>query len=78
MKSKVFLVYFTRIYGLVKLVQFAIYFKSVMEVIIDDDCESDCVAEYSEAVLIFVLFLPIILFIYGSLRVKLMTEFVVT
>jgi hypothetical protein len=74
MKSKVFLVYFTRLFGLLKFVQFSTYLKTVLRVIVDDDCESDCVVEWSEAVFIAVLFLPVCLLMYGVVRVKLFTQ----
>lgn len=76
MKLKAILVYFTRIYGVLKLVQLSVYFNAVLKVILDDDCESECIVEYSEAALIVTLFVPVTLLVYGIMRVNLFNKLV--
>lgn len=68
-KLKFFLVLYSILYGVLKFLQFTIYFYSVLNKILDDDCNDRCVAEYSEIIFIVCMFVPLSFFIYGVSQV---------
>jgi hypothetical protein len=74
MKWRFFLLNFTRVYGVLKFLQFLLYLQSVLKVIAEDDCEKDCFVEYFEALLCIVLLFPVVSLIYGSFKVEIFED----
>lgn len=70
-KLKAFLIWYSLLYGLIKVLQFLNYVHSISTVIYDEDCDEPCVVEYLELTFIACVFVPLSIFLYGVVKVNL-------
>lgn len=70
-KLKFSLLFLSGFYGVLKILHFSVYIFTILRVILNEDCEGLCVAEYSELFFIVCTFIPLALLIYGVVKVKL-------
>lgn len=70
-KSKLnFLIVFTLIYGVIKIVHFSCFAYFILKVIFGELCDDEnCVVEYAELSFVLCVFPPLILLVYGALKV---------
>lgn len=69
MKWKLAVVILTLLYAAYKFVQLAVYIASVWWVIDEEYCDGFCLVERSELAFLFSLFVPLVLLVYGAVKV---------
>lgn len=69
-KLKFYLVVYTLLFAVLKFLQYSIYFVTILNVILEEDCIDSCAVNYFEMIFIVCLFLPLSLLIYGAAKVK--------
>lgn len=70
-KLKFYLSLYALLFGVLKLVQFSMFFYVVLLKVIEEECSGNCFIESSELLIISILYLLLALFIYGVSKVNL-------
>lgn len=73
-KLKFSLLLFAFLYGVFKLVQFSIYLRQILKVILNEDCEGTCVVELCEMALLTLILIPLSIFLCGVIKVNKLQE----